>query len=75
MPWEEAGGIGPRAFCELHPGLKSLGILIGPEGGIEPAEIQALSPRFQPITLGPRILRTETAPLMLLSVLMFALEQ
>ena len=63
VPWEEAGGIGPRAFCELHPGLKSLGILIGPEGGIEPAEIQALSPRFQPITLGPRILRTETAGL------------
>ena len=63
VPWEEAGGIGPKAFCNKNSGLTSLGILIGPEGGIEPAEIQALSPRFQPITLGPRILRTETAGL------------
>ncbi len=63
VPWEEACGIGPKAFCQSHPGLKSLGILIGPEGGIEPAEVQSLPSRFHPITLGPRILRTETAGL------------
>jgi 16S rRNA (uracil1498-N3)-methyltransferase len=54
--------MGPRGFAESHPGLRSLGILIGPEGGIDPEEIAAL-PECQPLTLGPRILRTETAGL------------
>lgn len=63
VPWEEAEAGGPRSFFEAHPHLRSLGILIGPEGGIEPAEIRAIAPRFQPITLGSRILRTETAGL------------
>lgn len=63
VPWEEARSGGPKSFFQAHPRLKSLGILIGPEGGITPEEIQALSPSFTPITLGPRILRTETAGL------------
>ena len=62
VPWEEARAMGPRGFAESHPGLRSLGILIGPEGGIDPEEIAAL-PECQPLTLGPRILRTETAGL------------
>ena len=40
-------------------------ILIGPEGGLSDAEIkQATNARFQPLLLGKRILRTETASLM-----------
>ena len=62
VPWEEASGFGPLAFRKSHPELSSLGILIGPEGGIEKEEIVLLqSLGFIPITLGNRILRTETA--------------
>ncbi len=62
VPWEEASGFGPLAFRDSHPSLSSLGILIGPEGGIEEEEISCLkSAGFLPVTLGKRILRTETA--------------
>ena len=47
-----------------HPDIRSLGIFIGPEGGIDPEEISFLSSlSCDIITLGPRILRTETAGL------------
>lgn len=64
VPWEEASGFGPLAFSKSCPSLSSLGILIGPEGGIEKEEIDALRiAGFIPVTLGKRILRTETAGL------------
>lgn len=45
-------------------------IFTGPEGGIAGAEIELLESRgFVPVTLGPRILRAETAPIALLSLL------
>ena len=59
----------------IKPG-QSVGIFIGPEGGFDPDEIAlACETGGQVITLGKRILRTETAGLALLSVLMFQLEQ
>ena len=61
VPWEEAEALGPAAFTAAHPDIRSLGILIGPEGGIAAEEIAFLADVFEPITLGPRILRTETA--------------
>lgn len=52
-----------------------IGIFIGPEGGFDEAEVDyAIEHGIQPISLGRRILRTETAGLMLLSVLMYQLE-
>ena len=52
-----------------------MGIFIGPEGGFAEEEIQAAAEKgFVPITLGRRILRTETAGLAALSMLVFALE-
>ena len=54
---------------------QSVGVFIGPEGGFEPLEVsQGIAKGAIPISLGKRILRTETAGLMLLSVLMFHLE-
>lgn len=54
---------------------KSIGIFIGPEGGFERSEVeQAISHNAIPISLGKRILRTETAGLAALSVLMFMIE-
>lgn len=71
VPWEVAEGFGPLALHRAHPEADSLGILIGPEGGITYDEIAALQTKgFLPITLGKRILRTETAGLAALSALM-----
>lgn len=53
-----------------------MGFLSGPEGGFEEKEVEAaISEGAKPITLGKRILRTETAGLAILSVLMFQLEK
>ncbi|MDF3920179.1 16S rRNA (uracil(1498)-N(3))-methyltransferase [Salinicola sp. LHM] len=48
----------------------SAALLIGPEGGLSEAEVEAARRGgFQPLTLGPRILRTETAPVVALTLL------
>lgn len=52
-----------------------IGIFIGPEGGFDEAEIEkAIECNIQPISLGKRILRTETAGMTTLSILMYHLE-
>lgn len=60
----------PRAPAFSHYAApKELALLIGPEGGLSDAEVeQALSHDFQAVSLGPRILRTETAPVAALAV-------
>jgi 16S rRNA (uracil1498-N3)-methyltransferase len=51
---------------------KSIVLLVGPEGGLSEAEIMAAEKHnFDALALGPRVLRTETAPLAALSVLQF----
>jgi 16S rRNA (uracil1498-N3)-methyltransferase len=51
-----------------HPDIS---FLSGPEGGLSPAEeASALSGGFQPVTLGPRVLRAETAALVALATLL-----
>lgn len=52
-----------------------IGIVIGPEGGIEGKEVKTLQEKgAKVITLGNRILRTETASLCILSNIMYELE-
>ncbi|MFD1215855.1 16S rRNA (uracil(1498)-N(3))-methyltransferase [Microbulbifer celer] len=47
-------------------------LLVGPEGGLSADEIElAMQRQFHPLRLGPRVLRTETAPVAALSVLQF----
>ncbi len=59
---------------KIEPG-QSVGIFIGPEGGFEAEEVEnALKDQIEPITLGKRILRTETAGLAVISILMYLLE-
>ncbi len=62
-------------FEELHGKRpRSALVLIGPEGDFTPAEMQrALQAGCQPLTLGPIVLRTETAALYCLSVLGYEL--
>ena len=53
---------------------EQIGIFIGPEGGFEQQEVEkAVEAGAHPITLGKRILRTETAAITMLSILMFEL--
>jgi len=62
VPWEDAKGYGLQAARADFPDAKDIGIIIGPEGGMSAAEIQAIEEiGARQITLGPRILRTETA--------------
>ena len=69
VPWEECSCGGPLAFVKEYPSLSSLGIVIGPEGGISADEINILEGMgCESVTLGRRILRTETAGLAALSV-------
>jgi len=50
----------------------SIALLIGPEGGLNEAEIaQAIAQHFSPLTLGPRVLRTETAPVAAISLVQY----
>jgi 16S rRNA (uracil1498-N3)-methyltransferase len=64
--------LSPDAATPLKrvPPAASVVLLIGAEGGLAPAEYQAAAASgFEPVSLGPRILRTETAPVAALAVL------
>jgi len=76
MPYENAEGMAFTRKCisEIKPGAR-VAIFIGPEGGFSEEEVEAASEAgFVPITLGRRILRTETAGMSVLSMLVYALE-
>lgn len=71
VPWEDARGYGLRQFHQEYSGIASLAIVIGPEGGMSAEEVEAMRQvGCLPVTLGPRILRTETAWLASISALM-----
>jgi 16S rRNA (uracil1498-N3)-methyltransferase len=56
-----------------HAALREVTLLSGPEGGLAPAEEDAAAARgWSPVHLGPRVLRSETAPLAALAVLTLA---
>ena len=76
IPYEDAKGIAhSREVVETVKDKKSLGIYIGPEGGFPEEEVSlAMKAGAEPVTLGHRILRTETAGLAALSILMFLIE-
>jgi len=63
-----------RNFLTTNQGKRDIFFLVGPEGGFSPEEItRALDHGFKPISLGERILRTETVALTFLSILQYAL--
>ena len=56
--------------------INKIGIVIGPEGGLEEQDVEILKENgAKIITLGKRILRTETVALNVLSVIMYELEK
>ena len=76
IPYELAEGMdATRKLIGEIPEGSSISVFIGPEGGFEETEIrEAEALGFRPVTLGKRILRTETAGLVILSFLLFRLE-
>lgn len=67
---EDAGSATIGGVCGSINDLESVAFFIGPEGGISERETKILRESGVPlVTLGKRILRTETAPLYVLSVL------
>lgn len=72
IPWEEARGTGLREALQSIDRPQDISILIGPEGGFEQDEVMKAKERgWKVVTLGPRILRTETAGMAVLSAIMF----
>lgn len=78
FPYELADGMKKtkEIIGKIKPG-QSVGIFIGPEGGFEESEVALAKEKAdaQVITLGKRILRTETAGLTVLAILMYTLEE
>ncbi len=77
IPYENARGIEyTREIINSLPQYRRIGVFIGPEGGFEEAEVEYAAERgVHPVTLGRRILRTETAGMAVLSMMMLALEE
>ena len=61
---------GDNGLRRLAAPQRGIDLLVGPEGGLEAAEIRLARERgFVPVRLGPRIMRTETAPLAALTAI------
>jgi len=74
IPYEKETRIGLKSLLKNKIGQRKIAVIIGPEGGFEEAEIEkAKEFGSVPITLGKRILRTETAGFVVLSTLMYEL--
>jgi 16S rRNA (uracil1498-N3)-methyltransferase len=77
QPWIAEPGEGARWL--LQPGAEPLAarappegpfeLVTGPEGGFSERELDIASSRCEPVSLGPRVLRTETAPLAALAAI------
>lgn len=75
IPYENEQGIKStiNALAQIKKGFK-VGVLIGPEGGFSDSEIELAKTVGKSISLGKRILRTETASITALSMLMLHAE-
>ena len=77
IPYERAEGM--EKTREILKGIRpgdEVAVFIGPEGGFEETEIEeAMKAQIKPVTLGKRILRTETAGVTVLAFLLYQLEQ
>jgi 16S rRNA (uracil1498-N3)-methyltransferase len=73
LPWEAAktAQVSLGDWLTAQPDEAKLNLLIGPEGGIAPAEVEvAQAAGWQVVSLGPRILRAETAALASITITM-----
>lgn len=76
VPYEEEKTLSMKAALHALGSIERIALVIGPEGGFEPEEIDLLSENGATVvTLGERILRTETAGPAALAMIMYQLEQ
>ncbi|RKD27608.1 16S rRNA (uracil1498-N3)-methyltransferase [Caminicella sporogenes DSM 14501] len=74
IPYELENSVGIKKVLKKSGKFKNIAVIIGSEGGFEEEEIlEAVNWGAKPVTLGPRILRTETAGLVALSVILYEL--
>jgi len=74
IPWEGENSRSLRAALRAGATPAAVAVFIGPEGGFSEAEImQADAAGVQPVTLGPRILRMETAALAAVALVLYEL--
>ena len=74
LAWEAEQSRGLKAVLRDLPATGSLAVFVGPEGGFAPREAEeALAAGLRPFSLGPRILRAETAAVALLAAIMYEL--
>jgi 16S rRNA (uracil1498-N3)-methyltransferase len=70
--WEKEKSNGLKRVLSALPVPGSVAVMVGPEGGLTQEEAEAaIRSGFIPVTLGRRILRTETAPIAVLAILQF----
>lgn len=76
FPYEQERGMAHtrEVFRKIKKG-DSIGIFIGPEGGFSSKEIEMVRDEMEIISLGSRILRTETAGLAVLAMLIYEMEE
>lgn len=66
----DARGAGLQAFQAQHKSAGAVSLLVGPEGGFTDSELaSATDAGFETLRLGPRVLRTETAPVAALAII------
>jgi 16S rRNA (uracil1498-N3)-methyltransferase len=71
LPWEEGTEL-IKTVLRGKPDVKNIIVLIGPEGGFSAAEAaMAQEKGFRAVSLGPNILRTETAAVAVLSMILY----
>jgi 16S rRNA (uracil1498-N3)-methyltransferase len=69
LPWEEGTEPIKNVLRQVH-GIQNIIALIGPEGGLSSQEAEAAKERgFHLVSLGPNVLRTETAAVAVLSMI------
>jgi 16S rRNA (uracil1498-N3)-methyltransferase len=76
IPWEMERAAGLKDILEENAseGIEKVAVLIGPEGGFSEEDVrEACDKGFLPVSLGPRILRTETAAIAVLGILQYEL--
>ena len=72
IPWEEEAGYTLKDFLSARPAPQEIYYFIGPEGGFSSSEVEeARKYGIQPVSLGPRILRAETAGLAVAAMLLY----
>ena len=76
IPFENEKELSLKKALKMNSDIQSVAVIIGPEGGFSYEEVAAvLDAGGLSVTLGPRILRTETAPVAVISNIIYEFEK